>query len=54
MEEQNNFGQSIVDFIDSISGVEDNAISFLGEQLSNIGHSAVTLLDSALAAFGYK
>ncbi|GEQ00464.1 hypothetical protein SAR03_15010 [Staphylococcus arlettae] len=37
-----------------ISGVEDNAISFLGEQVSNVGNSAVTLLDSALSAFGYK
>ncbi|MHB7918561.1 hypothetical protein [Staphylococcus hominis] len=46
--------EQLKNFIDSISGVEDNFIAFVGEQLSNIQHSAVDLLDAALSAFGYK
>ncbi|HHB5360479.1 Uncharacterised protein [Staphylococcus hominis] len=46
--------EELKNFIDSISGVEDNFIAFVGQQLSNIQHSGVELLDAFLSAFGYK
>ncbi|HEI7878128.1 hypothetical protein ACFY3K_12090 [Staphylococcus capitis] len=46
--------EQLKNFIDSITGVKDNFIGFVGEQLSNIQHSGVDLLDAALSAFGYK
>ena len=48
------FVEQLKNFIDSITGVKDNFIGFDGEQLSNIQHSGVDLLDAALSAFGYK
>jgi hypothetical protein len=46
--------EQLKNFVDSISGVEDNFIAFVGQQLSNIQHSGVELLDTLLSTFGYK
>lgn len=46
--------EELANFIHSITGVKDNFIGFVGEQLSNIQHSGVELLDAALSAFVYK
>lgn len=46
--------EPLAQFVESISGVKDNFIGFVGDQLSNIQHSGINLLDATLSAFGYK